>query len=92
MVGSDYTMNAPSGGTTKEPKAVLHAHAYTFTQRYTGEYWLDLRRTDLHWTTADTGWAKAAYGVIFGPWSEGAEVVLYHGRFEPKAERFRLAG
>jgi hypothetical protein len=24
--------------------------------------------------------------VIFGPWSEGAEVVLYHGRFEPKAE------
>ena len=60
-----------TSGTTKDPKAVLHAHAYTFAHRYTGEYWLDLQRTDLHWTTADTGWAKAAYGVLFGPWMNG---------------------
>ena len=60
-----------TSGTTKDPKAVLHAHAYTFAHRWTGEYWLDLQRTDLHWTTADTGWAKAAYGVLFGPWMNG---------------------
>src|SRR5439155_1530799 len=57
-----------TSGTTKDPKAVLHAHRYTFAHRYTGEYWLDLQRADLHWTTSDTGWAKAAYGVLFGPW------------------------
>src|SRR5262245_58565675 len=73
-----------TSGTTKEPKAVLHAHAYTFAHRYTGEYWLDLQRTDLHWTTADTGWAKAAYGVIFGPWMQGSPVFLYDGRFDPE--------
>jgi acetyl-CoA synthetase/medium-chain acyl-CoA synthetase len=75
-----------TSGTTKDPKAVLHAHAYTFAHRYTGEYWLDLRREDLHWTTSDTGWAKAAYGVLFGPWSCGTPVFMYDGRFEPEKE------
>ena len=80
-----------TSGTTKEPKAVLHAHAYTFAHRYTGRYWLDLRRTDLHWTTSDTGWAKAAWGVIFGPWNEGVPVLMYGGRFDPEREMALLA-
>jgi acetyl-CoA synthetase/medium-chain acyl-CoA synthetase len=75
-----------TSGTTKEPKAVLHAHAYTFAHRYTGEYWLDLKRTDLHWTTSDTGWAKAAYGVLYGPWMNGVPVFMYNGRFDPERE------
>ena len=75
-----------TSGTTKDPKAVLHAHAYTFAQGYTGLYWLDLRRTDLHWTTSDTGWAKAAYGVLFGPWNHGVPVFMYGGRFDPERE------
>ena len=75
-----------TSGTTKDPKAVLHAHAYTFAHRYTGEYWLDLQRTDLHWTTSDTGWAKAAYGVLFGPWMNGVPVFMYDGRFDPERE------
>ncbi len=75
-----------TSGTTKEPKAVLHTHAYTFAQRYTGEYWLDLQRTDLHWTTSDTGWAKAAYGVLFGPWMNGTPTFMYDGRFDPERE------
>jgi medium-chain acyl-CoA synthetase len=80
-----------TSGTTREPKAVLHAHAYTFAHRWTGEYWLDLRRTDLHWTTSDTGWAKAAYGVLFGPWMNGTPVFMYHGRFDPERELDLLA-
>jgi acyl-coenzyme A synthetase/AMP-(fatty) acid ligase len=75
-----------TSGTTKEPKAVLHAHAYTFAHRWTGDYWLDLQRTDLHWTTADTGWAKAAYGVLFGPWMNGVATFMYHGRFDPERQ------
>ncbi len=71
-----------TSGTTRHPKAVLHTHAYTFAHRWTGEYWLDLQRTDLHWTTADTGWAKSAYGVLFGPWMNGVPVFLYQGRFD----------
>ncbi len=75
-----------TSGTTKDPKAVLHSHAYTFAHTYTGRYWLDLRRTDLHWTTSDTGWAKAAYGVLFGPWNHGVPVFMYAGRFDPERE------
>ena len=75
-----------TSGTTKDPKAVLHTHAYPFAHRWTGEYWLDLRRTDLHWTTSDTGWAKAAWGVLFGPWMNGVPVFMYNGRFEPERE------
>jgi acetyl-CoA synthetase/medium-chain acyl-CoA synthetase len=75
-----------TSGTTKDPKAVLHTHAYTFAHRWTGEHWLDLRRTDLHWTTSDTGWAKAAYGVLYGPWMNGVPVFMYDGRFDPERE------
>jgi acyl-coenzyme A synthetase/AMP-(fatty) acid ligase len=80
-----------TSGTTKEPKAVLHTHAYPFAHRWTGEHWLDLRRTDLHWTTSDTGWAKAAYGVLFGPWMQGVPVFMYAGRFDPERELDLLA-
>jgi acetyl-CoA synthetase/medium-chain acyl-CoA synthetase len=85
-LASDPALVYYTSGTTGPPKAVLHDHGYTWAQRYTSRFWHGVRPGERLWTTSDTGWAKAAYGVIFGPWSEGAEVVLYHGRFEPKAE------
>src|SRR5262245_5999385 len=83
---SDPALVYYTSGTTGPPKAVLHTHAYTFTQRYTASEWLGLRAEDRLWTTSDTGWAKAAYSVLFGPWSVGAEVFMYGGRFEPRRE------
>ncbi|MGA2411215.1 MAG: AMP-binding protein, partial [Candidatus Binataceae bacterium] len=75
-----------TSGTTKDPKAVLHSHAYTYAHRFTGTLWLDLKPHDVHWTTSDTGWAKAAYGVLFGPWMNGAAVFMYNGRFDPQKQ------
>jgi acyl-coenzyme A synthetase/AMP-(fatty) acid ligase len=80
-----------TSGTTKEPKAVLHGHGYTYAQRFTGSLWLGLKPGDLHWTTSDTGWAKAAYGVLFGPWMNGITTFMYNGRFDAKKQLELLA-
>jgi acyl-coenzyme A synthetase/AMP-(fatty) acid ligase len=83
---SDPAICYYTSGTTREPKAVLHSHAYTWSHQYTGSSWLDVRPGEVHWTTSDTGWAKAAYGVLFGPWMNGVTTFMYNGRFDPKKE------
>jgi len=88
---SDPALVYYTSGTTGPPKAVLHNHGYTSAQRHTALLWHGVRSGDRLWTTSDTGWAKAAYGVIFGPWSAGAEVFLYDGRFEATRELELLA-
>ena len=75
-----------TSGTTREPKAVLHSHGYSYSHRFTGLNWLDVRLDEIHWTTSDTGWAKAAYGVIFGPWMNGVTTFMYNGRFDAQKE------
>ena len=57
--------------------------------RVSAWYWLDLGPNELMWCTADTGWSKAGTSILFGPWSCGAQVLFYNGRFEPQA-RFEL--
>lgn len=76
-----------TSGTTGGPKMVLHTQAsYPFAHVLTGKYWLDLQPDDLHWTLSDTGWAKAAYGNLFGPWRLGAAVFIQdsRGRFDAR--------
>jgi acyl-coenzyme A synthetase/AMP-(fatty) acid ligase len=78
-----------TSGTTKEPKGVVHTHAYTWALRAQAEHWLDAHEQDVVWCTAGTGWAKSIWNVLIGPWSHGAEVVLHQGGFEPE-ERLGL--
>jgi acyl-coenzyme A synthetase/AMP-(fatty) acid ligase len=78
-----------TSGTTKDPKGVVHTHAYCFAKRMQAERWLTARPGDLAWCTAATGWAKAIWNVLLGPWSAGASIMLHEGSFDPE-ERFRL--
>jgi acetyl-CoA synthetase len=74
-----------TSGTTGMPKMVGHTQAsYGIGHQITGKYWLDLTPDDRHLTLSDTGWAKAAWGKLFGPWSQGACNVVYdfRGRFD----------
>jgi hypothetical protein len=41
----------------------------------TARFWHDLRPGDLHWTVTDTGWAKAAWGGLFGQMPERAAIL-----------------
>jgi acetyl-CoA synthetase/medium-chain acyl-CoA synthetase len=75
-----------TSGTTGPPKMVVHTQAsYPLAHFITGKYWLDLRPGDIHWNISDTGWAKAAWSSLFGPWQMGATVFSYYkkGRFDP---------
>jgi acetyl-CoA synthetase len=74
-----------TSGTTGMPKQVMHTQAsYGLGHQITGRYWLDLTPEDRHLTLSDTGWAKSAWGKLFGPWSQGACNVVYdfRGRFD----------
>ena len=74
-----------TSGTVAYPKMVVHTHAsYGIGHQLTARYWQDLRPGDLHWTISDTGWAKAAWGKLFGQWAVGAAVVQMNmGKFDP---------
>ena len=66
-----------TSGTTSLPKMVARDHAYGLAHTITCRYWQGLRRDDIHWTLTDTGWAKAAWGIIFPPIIAGAAIMLY---------------
>jgi acetyl-CoA synthetase len=75
-----------TSGTTGMPKMVLHTQAsYGLGHQVTGQFWLDLRPGDLHWNLSDTGWAKAAWSSLFGPFYCGASLFVSHtpGKFLP---------
>jgi acyl-coenzyme A synthetase/AMP-(fatty) acid ligase len=77
-----------TSGTTGHPKMVLHTQAsYGLGHHDTGKYWLDGRPGDVHWNMSDTGWAKAAWSSLFGPWQTGACIFAMdiRGRFDALA-------
>ena len=75
-----------TSGTSGYPKMTVHTHvSYPLRHKVTGQLWLDLREGDLHWNFSDTGWAKAGWSSIYGPWNQGATVFVHHARrFDPK--------
>ncbi|MBX9940323.1 MAG: acetate--CoA ligase [Candidatus Obscuribacterales bacterium] len=71
-----------TSGTTGKPKGVVHVHADIIGHHMTTKWVLDLRDDDIYWCTADPGWVTGTVYGIFGPWSNGASVVSYEGRFD----------
>jgi len=70
-----------TSATTGSPKMVLHTQAsYGLGHEITGRLWLDLGPDDIHWNTADLGWAKAAWSSFYGPWHCGACLFVMDGR------------
>jgi acyl-coenzyme A synthetase/AMP-(fatty) acid ligase len=74
-----------TSGTVSYPKMVLHPSSYGLGHVSTARFWHDLRPGDRHWTVTDTGWAKAAWGGLFGQWHERATVVQV-GLGKPEAD------
>jgi acetyl-CoA synthetase len=73
-----------TSGTTGHPKMVLHTHSYPLGHEVTARFAQALTDKDLHWTISETGWAKAAWGKLFGQMITGAAVIQWEtpGRFD----------
>lgn len=77
-----------TSGTESYPKMVLHTQAsYGIGHEITARFWHDLRESDVHWTVSDTGWAKAAWGKLFGQWRLGAAVLMWNIIGKPDLDR-----
>lgn len=80
----DIMMMYFTSGTTGEPKMVAHDYTYPLGHISTGCFWHNLHDGSLHLTIADTGWAKAAWGKLYGQWLAGANIFVYdHEKFTP---------
>jgi acetyl-CoA synthetase len=74
-----------SSGTTGMPKMVLHNHSLPLGHIVTAKYWHCAEDNCVHMTQTDSGWAKFAWGKIYGQWICGAAIGAYDTeKFTPK--------
>ncbi len=74
-----------TSGTTGMPKMVRHDFVYPLGHILTAKYWQCVQDGGIHLTIADTGWAKAVWGKIYGQWLSGGIVFVYdYDKFTPK--------
>jgi acetyl-CoA synthetase len=84
-VNSDISLLYFTSGTTGMPKMVSHDFTYPLGHILTAKYWHNVQENGLHLTVADTGWAKAVWGKIYGQWICGSAVFVYdYDKFVPK--------
>ncbi len=66
-----------TSGTTGMPKMVAHNFVYPLGHIVTAVYWHNAKPGGLHLTIADTGWAKSAWGKLYGQWLAETCVFVY---------------
>jgi acetyl-CoA synthetase len=75
--GRDNMLMYFTSGTTGMPKIVVHDFNYPIGHMVTAHYWQRLGSEGLHLTVSETGWAKCAWGKIYGQWICGVAVFVY---------------
>ncbi|MDR0985107.1 MAG: AMP-binding protein [Endomicrobium sp.] len=74
-----------TSGTSGNPKMVCHDFSYPLGHIVTALFWQRLNYKSVHLTVADTGWAKASWGKLYGQWLCGACIFVYdYDRFNAK--------
>ena len=71
-----------TSGTSGMPKMAAHNFVYPLAHIFTGVYWHRVLDGGLHITVADTGWAKTAWGKMYGQHMGGSAQLVYdHEKF-----------
>lgn len=74
-----------TSGTTGNPKGVIHDFTYPLAHIVTAKYWQQAQDNGLHFTVAETGWAKSSWGKLYGQWLVGSAVMVFDfDNFDPK--------
>lgn len=66
-----------TSGTTGMPKMVMHDYYYPLGLTMMAIYWHKVVPGGRHLTLAETGWAKAAWGKMYGAWMGGSAFFVY---------------
>ena len=66
-----------TSGTTGYPKMAVHDHTIALAHIQTAKHWHKVDPNGLHLTVSDTGWAKAAWGKIYGQMAMGTCIFVY---------------
>jgi len=66
-----------TSGTTGMPKMVVHGQRYPLGHITTARHMQCVIDNGLHLTVSDSGWAKFAWGCIYGQWICGSAVLAY---------------
>ena len=74
---SDPMLMYFTSGTTGDPKAVVHDFSYPLSHIPTARDWQGVVEDGLHFSVADTGWGKTAWGKIYGQWLCGCAIMVY---------------
>ncbi|HIV03004.1 MAG TPA: AMP-binding protein [Candidatus Aphodoplasma excrementigallinarum] len=74
-----------TSGTSGMPKMVIHNFAYPLAHIATACFWQNIHKGGVHLTVADTGWAKTAWGKLYGQWLCEAAIFVYDysDKFKP---------
>ena len=73
----DHMLYYFTSGTNGAPKAVIHDYSYPLSHIYTAKNWHGATCDGVHLTVADSGWAKSAWGKLYGQWLVGTAVLVY---------------
>lgn len=86
VLTTDCMLGYFTSGTTSYPKLAIHDNTYPLGHIHTAVYWHNLEKGDLHFTVADTGWAKCSWGKLYGQWIAESSVFVYdyEDKFCPK--------
>lgn len=75
--GDDPMLMYFTSGTTGNPKLAMHNYKYPLGHFITAKYWHCVNPEGLHLTIADSGWAKCAWGKLYGQWLCEAGLFVY---------------
>lgn len=74
---SDTMLMYFTSGTSGYPKMVMHDFTYPLGHIATAKFWQNVMDDGLHISVAETGWAKAVWGKIYGQWIAGTAIFVY---------------